>query len=447
LTSTERTTIVTLICLLAYEARADDDHERNYLVGERAVGLGGAFTAISDDSSATWYNPAGIAETPWSSFSLTAAVYGFVSNRDTLLPGGRASDDSSFVTSPSTAAWIQMVDKGDRSGIGRLQLAAAILSPRNSVSRRRLAIALPPSGVGDPFTVEQRDLLEVRLIEDEELWGGLGAAYKLSPWLSVGAMLYGTLRTGIFQAYGVELTETFRNGVAEDRRLLPDRAQVGFGAFGLVGVFGVMMPLGGGVQLGASFRTQHFGLSSNASLNSIELDAREGGGLGVMSTDAPLTFHHRRPWRAAIGAAYVEPRAFGLSADLSLEGPIDPYAVLELDGDPFFTSGKRLNYQVSFGAEYYLARVIPVRFGFFTNRSALEPCPLEAKGCHVDNPFVDAADRLGISGGIGYEVDRATLTVAWSYNFGSAIQELTPFQSLKSRVAYLFVVIGGSARF
>ena len=32
-----------------------------YGVGSRAVSLGGAFTAVADDFSATWYNPAGLA--------------------------------------------------------------------------------------------------------------------------------------------------------------------------------------------------------------------------------------------------------------------------------------------------------------------------------------------------------------------------------------------------
>ena len=42
-------------------AHADIFHYNNVLVGERAVGLGGAFTALADDASGLYYNPAGIA--------------------------------------------------------------------------------------------------------------------------------------------------------------------------------------------------------------------------------------------------------------------------------------------------------------------------------------------------------------------------------------------------
>ncbi len=41
--------------------RADQFHWNNLVVGERAMGLGGAFCAVADDASAIIYNPAGIA--------------------------------------------------------------------------------------------------------------------------------------------------------------------------------------------------------------------------------------------------------------------------------------------------------------------------------------------------------------------------------------------------
>ena len=41
-------------------AFADDYHYVNLLVGNRASGLGGAYTALSDDPAGCFYNPAGI---------------------------------------------------------------------------------------------------------------------------------------------------------------------------------------------------------------------------------------------------------------------------------------------------------------------------------------------------------------------------------------------------
>jgi len=52
-----------LIALFGFSTQADEYHHKNLLVGTKAIGLGGAFTAISDDLSAVFYNPAGLTNT------------------------------------------------------------------------------------------------------------------------------------------------------------------------------------------------------------------------------------------------------------------------------------------------------------------------------------------------------------------------------------------------
>lgn len=47
--------------LLAGQASADIYHYNNVIVGNRAMGMGGAFCAVADDASAVVYNPAGLA--------------------------------------------------------------------------------------------------------------------------------------------------------------------------------------------------------------------------------------------------------------------------------------------------------------------------------------------------------------------------------------------------
>ncbi|MDD5433905.1 MAG: hypothetical protein PH343_00615, partial [Nitrospira sp.] len=42
------------------------------LIGEKAAGMGGAFTALADDATATYYNPAGIIQIPFNSMSASA---------------------------------------------------------------------------------------------------------------------------------------------------------------------------------------------------------------------------------------------------------------------------------------------------------------------------------------------------------------------------------------
>src|SRR3989339_1039420 len=68
-------TIIAATLLLAVAAQADDSNYRNTLIGERAFGLAGTFTALADDSSGIFYNPAGIVDANKDSFSLSASVY------------------------------------------------------------------------------------------------------------------------------------------------------------------------------------------------------------------------------------------------------------------------------------------------------------------------------------------------------------------------------------
>ena len=48
-------------CAISATALADQMHYRNIITGERAQGLGGAYTGVSDDASGVYYNPAGLA--------------------------------------------------------------------------------------------------------------------------------------------------------------------------------------------------------------------------------------------------------------------------------------------------------------------------------------------------------------------------------------------------
>src|SRR5262249_48359781 len=61
--------VVTLFSvLLAGPPRADA--QTSDAIGIRAQGMGGAFTAVADDATATWWNPAGLAAGPYANVIL-----------------------------------------------------------------------------------------------------------------------------------------------------------------------------------------------------------------------------------------------------------------------------------------------------------------------------------------------------------------------------------------
>jgi len=56
-------------------AMADDYHYTNLLIGDRASGMGGAYTAVSDDATGLYYNPAGTAYIMGRSISASVNAY------------------------------------------------------------------------------------------------------------------------------------------------------------------------------------------------------------------------------------------------------------------------------------------------------------------------------------------------------------------------------------
>src|SRR5262245_66460267 len=74
-----------LLVLAGAAARAQgiESNYRPYIVGSRAAGMGGAFTALADDGSGPYYNPGGLAFVRRSQVALSASVYGVVSGTNT----------------------------------------------------------------------------------------------------------------------------------------------------------------------------------------------------------------------------------------------------------------------------------------------------------------------------------------------------------------------------
>ena len=65
-------------------------------VGSRALGMGGAFVAVADDSSATWWNPAGLAAGPF----LDIAIGRAMGDADAALPASRTGVWSVSMATP-----------------------------------------------------------------------------------------------------------------------------------------------------------------------------------------------------------------------------------------------------------------------------------------------------------------------------------------------------------
>lgn len=67
--------IGSIACAMSGYLSADVYHYNNVLVGNRASGMGGAYTAIADDASGLYHNPAGIVYSPGANLSASVNAY------------------------------------------------------------------------------------------------------------------------------------------------------------------------------------------------------------------------------------------------------------------------------------------------------------------------------------------------------------------------------------
>lgn len=85
-------------------------------IGERALGMGGAFVAVASDSSATWWNPAGLADGPFFDLSIGRAV----SDRDLEFPAGRDRASGFALSTPVIGASFYRFVLADAAKVGSI---------------------------------------------------------------------------------------------------------------------------------------------------------------------------------------------------------------------------------------------------------------------------------------------------------------------------------------
>lgn len=172
------------IILSASFVSADDYHYINLLVGNRAAGLGGAYTALSDDPSGCFYNPAGISFAP--SNSLSASVNAFSTETKTYKEAMRDvngnSKDWKQESSILLPNFFGMVKKFGPHAIG---ISYAVT---NSTLRRQdqTFSNLQSTIAGNPI-----ERFEINIDDSDRTYlFGPSYAYRFSDNLSVGTTLY-----------------------------------------------------------------------------------------------------------------------------------------------------------------------------------------------------------------------------------------------------------------
>lgn len=458
---------------------SDTYHNIQGFYGERAAGLGGAFTAVSDDPSGAFYNPAGLAFAYDNSISLSASNYkNTTKSYSNVLGAGQSYEKKSNNYTPNFFGIVRSVSP-------KLKMGFSIVNPINDTFNRNDQINLPL------YYPDITNMKNYNIESYSQIQAGFSAAYSFTDRLSLGASLYATsdtasiTQTSLVQAKDKSYSaQTF----VDNRRTL-----------GMYPVVGFMFAPSDLISIGVSLRKQ-FVTAGNRLVNAISTAS------GNTTSDIVFTEATHRRGAVSLGNTVgIVPSQTGYIPETTeLRGGIAlfPTKRLMIAGDLIYTSGyKRLsnqNYLTRFtdntiqytlndkeiqeltrystlnfagGVEYFASDNIVFRLGGFTNnanskenswlRSALEAQNriigsyenvltsgnvnvrylIPAFRSNVRNEYVNT---IGYTFGFSWSTAKASLGITFIKEYGkgsSQLDDTRPSQQLIYNSTAFYVVV------
>jgi hypothetical protein len=346
-----------LLCSTA--TMADQMHYRNVISGERAQGLGGAYTAVADDASGVIYNPGGLAFAQ--SNDISGSANAFYSKKVTIKKGFLGVSDFVEESGGTFAPFFGVMQKLDKympglvGGFAYYTLDTELKDQDNLITN---------VGALQRF----HRAANIR----SATFGATGAlGYRVSPsfgvGLSVGYIKVDEL-TQVSQNYTIT---TGPNYLAQSTResLIAHGAQIGFG---VQWAPTAQVSFGGMVRSGSYASQKYSQVTDKVQVDGSVIDATPV----TAETDNPLG---SMPLEMRVGVAWFASPRLLITSDLDTH---------EQSSDMSRTTENLYNREsvtnFALGTEYYLTASIPVRVGFFTNYDAT-PTPDEAKKGQPDH--------------------------------------------------------------
>ena len=420
---------IVAVCAAPGGARTGSASDFNYadvFPGDRAAGMGGAYTAISNDATGTYYNPAGLVHAPYASVSVSANAFAWRNQtlRDAFVGEDVEFESSSFYPS-AVASAVKLEDHPELAFGFSVVVPHAISASSKQVFRPELYEGIDTQ-IGSDF---ETSLTTYQL--------GPSAALSLAPSLSVGITLYGiygssssrigfTTQQTIEGPEGVPLVTDFRFQSTEDTSL------------GVASIVGVLWSPSEGVELGLALRPpgyQHHSATVRTTVLTLSDDGvlvpnpAFGEAQDVECDEGPpVSLTPAVAWRALDRLL--------LSVEMSW-----------FAGRGFHVAGTPVSreptWNVNAGAEYRVLDEVPVRIGFFTNRTS-SPAPRPG-----DSRFLDHVSDYGFTFGTAYVVSYAEVSAGlrMSWGDGSSVSLTDPSQVVDVGADETVVFIGSGYKF
>jgi len=377
------------LLLHAGSASADQFHYNNVILGERAVGLGGAYTAVADDASGVYYNPGGLA------FALSNDISGsanaFYSKKVVYKKIKELGDKDFTETAGGTfAPFFGVLQKLDKYVNGLVGAFAYYTSDTELKDQNDLY---------ENVTVNAANDLERyhRSVQHRAATTNISAAagFRVSNSISVGAGLNYIQVSELTQEYQDTQLRAYStsNGVRGAEKTLVIQSQnvrQYLGAHGIEASIGVQAAVTNTLTAGLTLRKGTYvsqGYETSSEVNGVRRDlVTNSVELPRATVDGEKGKHKKplgtMPGEARVGVAWFASTRFLWTMDVShRESAQEADKILVLA--PLYD--RRAVTNIATGAEYYVLPSLPVRFGLFTNNDSRKKVEDVNKALSVDH--------------------------------------------------------------
>jgi long-subunit fatty acid transport protein len=412
------TRIVSLLGLLAAAgtAGADQYHNQNLLIGDRASGMGGAYTAVSDDPSGLYYNPAGIVYTVGSNVSGSMNAF-----HTTNITYHKVLDDRLDWERKSSGLLPNFFGVYQPFGKGKVGFSYAVL---DSMLEDQDQTFQQVSANVDSYTINTNN---------QETTYNIGPSFamQVSDSLSIGVTLYGHMHKRqrifnqlIFGSYGTGTPdETWSNEYDQ------------LDEYGLRPILGLMWTPRDDLSVGLNLNQTLVATSSQNIQQNYKCAANPNPNAQPNSNCLPADIDNvirltsdnnvkaKYPFQTRLGIAYFPSPRLLFSGDMIYNGST--------------SDGKQATLNLALGGEFYLNAQWALRAGLYTNQANTPAL----KSGEVNQ--LEHVDLLGGSFSVSHFSRSSALSVGFAYASGSGKAQLfaddTRIQNVDMRTLTLFM--------
>ncbi|MEQ1875396.1 MAG: hypothetical protein ABL958_02040 [Bdellovibrionia bacterium] len=403
--------------LVSKPAQAAFENYQSVLIGDRAAGMGGAYTALSNDPAACpYYNPAAIARMRGHALSATANVY---HKYDTRI-GNRIEDANEAPSRINQGVFKSIpASSGSVSAFGNFALGLSIIVPEYDFFAGEVENKLENGTRTNTF---------LQLL-DESLWVGGNLAMNISETQAVGMTMYYTSRN-LQRSVTDQSYDTFTKFMSEEK-ILSHNA--------ILYTLGYYQDVGDTWSIGAALRFPSLEVSGRGSYFRSVFDGSVSNIPTAMGQDN-LGSETRIPMKFAFGIAHEIPEKYTYSLDVTYYGP-ESYDDFELAAASDHIENRPV-VNLAFGTEQWLKTWLKLRAGVFTNFTS-SPSIDPAGGRQADH-----IQMWGLSANFGvFTSDKVSFTFGGYYTGGTgeSTQMIGQQILVRPKSKQIFSMLVGSA--